>query len=205
VTVLGGAPGVGKMALALTYVRQAALVNGVATAIFSTAVTGEVLLLRLLAAETRTPLEQFTKQGLDVQQTAAVHQAWQKLNAAPLRINDSPELGATELRRSLVVLLRQAEVHLVVVISHTGHPVRHLTDVAREFHVALMLVCRSSGLTDDFADREQNSERILVLQRPGLANGAEVVVLRNRFGPTGRVKLTFNSDYMGFEDAHVRP
>jgi replicative DNA helicase len=68
-----------------------------------------------------------------------------------------------------------------------------------------MLVCRSSGLTDDFADREQNSERILVLQRPGLANGAEVVVLRNRFGPTGRVKLTFNSDYMGFEDAHVRP
>jgi hypothetical protein len=43
----------------------------------------------------------------------------------------------------------RTEVHIVVVISHTGHQVRHLADVAREFYGALMLICRSSGLGDN--------------------------------------------------------
>src|SRR5271157_5288508 len=47
VTLLGGEPGVGKTTLALAYVRHAALVDGVPTAILSPAATREQVLLRL--------------------------------------------------------------------------------------------------------------------------------------------------------------
>jgi len=64
-TLLSGGPGVGKTALALAYVRHAALEDGVPIAILSPAATREQLLLRLFAAEARIPLEQFTKHSLE--------------------------------------------------------------------------------------------------------------------------------------------
>ena len=210
-TLLGGEPGVGKTALALAYVRNAARVEGLPTAFFSPAVTRDHLLLRQIAAKARFPLDQFTKHGLDATQREAALEAWGRVSRSPLFIDDSVVDDVRELRRSLWALTRRSRVDLVVVDSlHEGRPrgwfgrskraAELLAEVAAELDVAVLVLSRGPA-ADDRASWEQHADRAMVLRRAGHTIEAEVVVQRNRFGPTGLVTLHLNAEWAAFEDA----
>ena len=53
---------------------------------------------------------------------------------------------------------------------------------------------------DDRESREQHADRMMVLKLTSRVNEAEVLVQRNRFGPTGRVTLRLNTEWVAFED-----
>jgi len=196
-TVLRGGPGAGKTALALTYIQNAALVNAVPTAIFSPTLTGETVLLRLLAAESRIPLEQFTTRGLSPEQRGDVHTLWRKLTAAPLYINDSVEWSARKLRRSLLGQMEQAEVQLVVMATRKSGQARRFAAIAREFHVALLLAHRTSSPNGRYVHWEPYADRIIDLRRPDLGTNLDAVVLRNRYGRSGTAKLYLDPHHLG--------
>jgi len=205
-TLLGGEAGVGKTTLALAYVRNAALVNGAPTAITSPAVTSEQLLLRLIAAESCVPLEQFTKHGLDATERTRVLATWQQVSCSPLFINDIATNDPCGIRRSLRALLQRTEVQFAVVDAVGVEPTpgwfrrsvgvaEFYAGIAREFHVALLALARRLP-----ADGEQHADRIIDLRRMGPSDEAEAWVHRNRFGPTGQVNLSFNADWLAFQD-----
>jgi|SRR5208283_1635432 len=211
ITLLSGEAGVGKTALALAYVRHAALVDGVATAIFSPVVTREHLLLRLIAAEARIPLQQFTKHGLDAVQREAALEAWGRVNRSPMFIDDSLVDDVRELYRSLRALTRRSRVEFVVVDSlHGGRPrgwfgrstraAELLAEVAQDFGVAILVLSKAPA-ADDHASWEQHADRIMVLRPTSRASEVEVLVQRNRFGSTGRVTLRLNTEWVAFEEA----
>lgn len=175
-TLLSSEPGVGKTALALAYVQNAARVDGLPTAIFSTAVTREHLLLRLIAAEARIPLEQFTKHGLDAVQRESALEEWRRMSRSPLFIDDSATDDRQEFRRSLWTLTQRSAVHFVVVDSPHGdrprgwlrRPARaaeFLAWVARELDVAV-LVSGKTPADDGRASWEQHADRIIDLRLP---------------------------------------
>jgi replicative DNA helicase len=210
-TLLSGEAGAGKTALALAFARNAALVHRVPTAIFSPAVTSEHLLLRLLSAEARIPLGQFTKHGLDAAQKEAAHEAWERVSRSPLFINDRVTGDLRKLRRSLHRLVQRSEIHFVVVDSvgvdrprgwfrRSAGAAELLAGVAREFHVAV-LGLGGPAAADDRSTWEQHVDRIMDLRLTSCANQAEVLVQRNRFGSTGRAALRFNPGCLAFENA----
>ena len=211
VTLLSGGEGVGKTALALAYVRHAALVDGVATAIFSPAVTREHLILRLIAAEARIPLDQFRKHGLDATQREAALEAWGRVSRSPMFIDDSVVDDVRELCRGLWALTRRGKVDFVVVdslgegrargwLGRSTRAAKLLTGVAQELGVAVLALSRPPA-GNDRASWEQHADRVMELKPTSRANEVEVVVQRNRFGPTGRAILHFNAEWVAFEEA----
>lgn len=208
-TLLSGEAGVGKTSLALAYVRRTALVDGAPTAILSPACTGEHLLLRLLAAETRIPLGQFTTSGLDAIQRDAALDAWNRVSRSPLFINDLVECDLQETHRNLRAFVQRSAVHFVVVDEVRADTTRGwfrrppstpelLAGVAQELHVAVLVLGRASA-ANDRAIWDQHSERIIELQPTSSTGQVEVLVQRNCFGPIGQITLRLNPDCLAFE------
>lgn len=205
--VLGGDVGSGKSALALAMAVRAAL-SGVPTLFLSGEMTPERVLERALALEGRAPVDDLRQGRLDAATRAAV-------GAAAVRLRDIPLLlvvDSLQLMPSPRPAPRLAE--------RIALAVRALKGLAVERNLAVLALAQlprhrpdrpdPGPALDDFVALgaiKQNADLVLGLYREemyrpaqGLEGATELIVAKNRNGPTGFVDLFFYPRILRFED-----
>ncbi|MFI5635177.1 replicative DNA helicase [Streptomyces sp. NPDC051664] len=96
--VIGARPAMGKSTLALDFARHAAIVHGKTAAFFSLEMGREEISQRLFSAEARVALHHIRSGSVTPEDLARLEARTQAVSAAPLIVDDSPELSLMEIR-----------------------------------------------------------------------------------------------------------
>ena len=113
--ILAGRPGMGKTGFALTLARNAAVRFKKPTAVFSLEMSEDQLFSRLMAQETTTNSQKFTRYGLSDSELNANELSCQALINSSLYIDDTPSLTLFELRQKARKLLRDHGIKVLIV------------------------------------------------------------------------------------------
>jgi replicative DNA helicase len=226
--VLGGDVGSGKSALALAVGLRAALA-GWPTTYYAGEMTVDRVLERMLAVEGRARIDDLRRGSLDDTTRAGVGAAALRLrDVSPMveRLPDGVEALADalrarpELRLAIVDGLQALPTGRAAQDEELAAAVRALKAVAIETGIAVFLVAHLPALVRDRSDRrptlddfgalhaiKHHADVVLALYREEMYQGGmsvegatEVLVLKNRNGPTGYVDLYFYKQWMRFED-----
>jgi replicative DNA helicase len=113
--IVAARPSMGKTMLCLNLARHVAVREKVPVAIFSLEMSREQLALRLLSAESELPAHRLRTGELDSHMWAQLSDALGVLSEAPIFIDDTPGLSATELRAKARQLKVQHHIGLVII------------------------------------------------------------------------------------------
>ncbi len=122
--ILAARPAMGKTAFALSIARNIALDFDKPIAFFSLEMTAVELVMRLISSESEIPSEKFKKGGLEEWQKAQLLTKTEKLNHAPIYIDDTPQLTIFELRAKCRRLKQRYDIDMVFIdylqLMHAG-------------------------------------------------------------------------------------
>ena len=113
--ILAARPGMGKTALALSMLRNAAVDFHKAVAIFSLEMSAPQLVTRLIASESGLSSEKLKKGQLEDHKWAQLHSKIQRLSKAKIFIDDTPSLPVFELKAKCRRLHSKHNIELVVI------------------------------------------------------------------------------------------
>ena len=114
--VLASIPSAGKTTLALDFARNAAMESGIGVGIFGP--TSRIVLAnRLLAAEGQIDLFYLTSRKLPARKLKTLKKAAERLEKAPIYMDDIPIISIIELRAKALRLLRERGIGMIVVDS----------------------------------------------------------------------------------------
>ena len=113
--ILAARPGMGKTALALTMLRNAAVDFQKPVAIFSLEMSATQLVTRLIASESGLSSEKLKKGQLEEHEWAQLHSKIQKLSKAKIFIDDTPSLPVFELKAKCRRLHSKHNIELIVI------------------------------------------------------------------------------------------
>ena len=230
-TVLGGLPGSGKTALAMNVASHAAADLGRPVAVFSLEMSAERLAMRMLCSYARVNLKHARTGSLTEGDFKALSLASVKLAGCPVHWEDQSDLSLPELRAKARRLKNRHGVELFVVDylqlvdgasggrdeneeKQLSNIARSLKAVAMELDVPVLALSqlndggklRGSRAIGHHADnvcrltkrqKEEDEEEDLGAD----AVPVDLLVLKQRNGPTGKVPLTFLRCYTRFENA----
>jgi replicative DNA helicase len=232
--VIAGRPSMGKTSFALNLADHAAVDDGKAVAVFSLEMAKKQLVQNMLCSRARVNAHSVRKGSLAESEWEMITTTLGPLSEAPIFIDDTPALSATQLRAKARRLKARHDIGLIIVdylqlmearraenrqqeISQIS---RGLKGLARELEVPLIAISqlnRSVDAREDHRPRmsdlresgaiEQDADLILFLfreeyyePREDNRNIAELIVAKQRNGPTGTVKLMFEARWMRFEN-----
>ncbi|MFD8415441.1 replicative DNA helicase [Streptomyces sp. NPDC059650] len=113
--VIAARPAIGKSTLAMDFVRASAIKNQLTTAFFSLEMGREELQLRLLSAEGGVALHHLRSGNMTEDDWARLAKAMPRVNAAPLFLDDAPNLSALEIRTKSRKLAQRHDLKLIVI------------------------------------------------------------------------------------------
>lgn len=113
--ILAARPSMGKTALALNMARNAAVEEGVPTAVFSLEMSKEQLSLRLLCSEARIDSSKVRSGFLSKEDWENLTQAASVLSEAPIFIDDAPDISAMTIRAKSRRLKKDKGLGLVII------------------------------------------------------------------------------------------
>lgn len=113
--IIAGRPSMGKTALAMNLVENAALGAKVPVAVFSLEMPGEQLAMRMLASLGRINAHHLRKGSLRTEDWPRLASAMGMLGEAPIFIDDSSGLTPMELRARARRLKREHDIGLIVI------------------------------------------------------------------------------------------
>ena len=219
--IIAGRPSMGKTALALNIAEHVAMAgdNSWPVAVFSMEMSGEQLAMRLICSHGRLDAQKVRKGRLDEggdwdRFTTAVAD----MEKAPLYIDDTPALSVTSLRSRARRLMAQTGQLGLIVVDYLqlmgGSSSRR-----EEIRVPVIALSQLNRSVDGRPDKrpvmsdlresgaiEQDADVIMFIYRDWVYNKesdpmlAEVIIGKQRNGPVGTVKLTFNGKYTSFEN-----
>ncbi|WP_408897472.1 replicative DNA helicase [Nocardioides sp. R1-1] len=113
--VVAARPAMGKSTLALDFCRAASVGHNLTSAFFSLEMTRAEIVMRLLSAEARIPLNHIRngKMGTEEWDRLARHVA--KVSSAPMFVDDSPNMTMTEIRAKARRLKQKHDLKLMVI------------------------------------------------------------------------------------------
>lgn len=227
--VLAGDTGSGKSSLALGIAIRVALA-GTPTVIFSGEMNEDRLMERALAMEGRATVDELRAGKLKDPTRASVGAAALRLRGLPLLVRDLHGLSLDELsqfldaipRRSLVVIdpLQLLQTQSPNSEESLAGAARRLKAVALEKNAAVLAVAQVATnpahredprpTLDDLGGLgavKQHADVVLGIYREemyrpggGMEGATELIVAKNRNGPTGFVDLFFYQKWLRFED-----
>lgn len=197
--VIAARPAVGKSTVALDLARNAAIGAGIPTAFYTLEMSRTEVVERLLAAETNIPLTRLTKGDLSEPEWLRLAQTRERIDPAPLFIEDSSSLTLMEIRSRSRRLTTRHNLGLIVVdylqLLNTGtrraetrqeevaQMSRSLKLLAKELHVPVIALSQLNRGPDQRQDKrpvasdiresgavEQDSDIIILLHRDELTN-----------------------------------
>ena len=254
--ILAGRPSMGKTALATNMAFAAAQryreeladggvhrpVDGAKVAFFSLEMSGEQLMVRIVADRAGVPSERIRRGQLTNPEMERVIAACQELEDLPLFIDQTAALSVGALRTRARRLQRQHGIGLIVVdylqlvgsartdgrVQEVSEISRGLKTLAKELDVPVLALSQLSRKVEDRTDKrpqlsdlrdsgsiEQDADVVLFVFREEYylektANGsaehlaslglAELLISKQRHGPTGTVKLRFAGAKTKFSD-----
>lgn len=147
--IVAARPAVGKSTIALDFARSAAIQNHLATAIFSLEMSSMEIMMRLLSAETGVSLQSI--------RTGNLEDSWDRLSAvssrlsaAPLFIDDSPNLTMMEIRAKARRLKQRHDLKFVVIdyiqLMSSGKRVESRQVEVSEFSRQIKLLAKELGV-----------------------------------------------------------
>jgi len=237
IIILAGRPSMGKTALAMNIVQNAAIFSKIPVAVFSLEMSKEQLGMRMLCSVSRVNSQDLRTGFIKDTDWPKLARATGILSEAPIFIDDSPAISVLEMRAKSRRLKAEHNIGLVVVdylqlmrgrstaerreqeISEIS---RSLKAMAKELDlpvIALSQLNRSlesrpnkrpqlSDLRESGAI-EQDADVICFLYRDEIYNKsednpkrgiAELIIGKQRNGPTGTIELTFIDKFTTFEN-----
>ncbi len=200
--VIAARPSMGKTALALNIAAHAATEcePRVGVALFSLEMAKEQLVLRMLCAEGRVDSSRARAGYLGERDFPKLAQAAARLSEAPIFIDDSSDTSPIVLKAKCRRLMRERNANLGLIIvdylqlMRSARPgesrekeiaeiSRSLKALAKELKVPVFIY------RDEMYHRDS--------KEPGVA---EVIIAKQRNGPTGTAKLTYITQFTRFEN-----
>jgi len=233
--IIAGRPSMGKTALALSMIRNAALEADMGIGMFSLEMGNQSLAMRLLCAEARVNMH-FVRTGkLPSKLWKNLGLAAGELEEAPIYLDDTPAITVRELRAKARRLVSKNKIDMIVVdylqlmqgprgIENRQQEIsvisRSLKALAKEIDVPIVALSQLSRAVEQRQDRrpqlsdlresgaiEQDADVVIFLYRPWVYSGededegkAEIIISKQRNGPTGKIDATFIKQYARFEN-----
>ncbi|MDR0487800.1 MAG: replicative DNA helicase [Propionibacteriaceae bacterium] len=198
--IVAARPAIGKSTLALDFARSAAIQNRMTTAVFSLEMSASEIMMRLLSAEASVPLENIRTGRLD-DYWENLGQVSSRISAAPLFIDDSPNLTMMEIRAKARRLKQHHDLKLVVIdyiqLMTSGRKVesrqlevsefsRQIKLMAKELDIPVIAISQLNRGTEARADKkpmlsdlresgslEQDADVVILLHRSDFYNEAD--------------------------------
>ncbi len=232
--IVAARPSVGKTTLALNIAANAAIGYGIPVGIFSLEMAREQLAMRLLASEARIDGHRLRSGYLRDEDWPKLSRALGKLSEVEIYVDDSPNLSAMELRGRARRMKAEANIGLVLVdylqlMSGTrmenrqqeiSEISRSLKGLARELKCPVVALSQLSRAVEQRSDRrpqlsdlresgaiEQDADVVAFLwNNPEHENEnlLDLVIAKQRNGPTGMLSLIFMQQYSRFVEPSWR-
>lgn len=191
--VVAARPGVGKSTLGLDFVRACAIGQGKPAAIFSLEMTAEEISMRLVSAEARVAIHHMRGGGMTNSDWDAITRAIPRVNAAPIIVDDSPNMTMPEIRSKARRIKKQHGLELLVLdylqLMTSGKKVENRQVEVSEFSRAIKLLAKEldvpviaiSQLNRGSEQRTDKTPQLSDLRESGsIEQDADMVLLLNR-------------------------
>jgi replicative DNA helicase len=191
--ILAARPSLGKSVLSLDLCRSASIRHGLTSVMFSLEMSSREITMRMLSAEARVSLTSMRKGHLTDDDWAGLAGRMNAVSAAPLFIDDSPNMTMVEIRAKARRLKQRNDLRLVVVdylqLMSSGKRVesrqvevsefsRQLKLLAKELEVPVVAVAQLNRGVEQRTDKrpllsdlresgslEQDSDVVILLHR----------------------------------------
>jgi replicative DNA helicase len=144
--VVAARPAVGKSTLGLDVARSAAIKHGLATVIFSLEMGRNEITMRLLSAEARVPLHHMRSGSMSEDDWNRLARRMGEVSAAPLFVDDSPNMSMMEIRAKCRRLKQRHDLKLVVIdylqLMSSGKRVESRQQEVSEFSRSMKLLAK---------------------------------------------------------------
>ena len=213
--IVAARPSMGKTALALNIAEHIAATNKRPVGVFSLEMGRQQLAQRLLCSRSGVDSQRVRRNMLTGDEFARLAMVVGELSEAPLYIDDTPGLTLLSLRAKARRMASRHDVEAIVsrgikgLARELNVPVICLSQLnraaeGREGHRPRMSDLRESGSI------EQDADVVMMLHREDYyhrgeegyeeTNIAELIIAKQRNGPTGVVKLQFNGQTTRFNN-----
>lgn len=193
--VIGARPGVGKTTLANTFVRASAINNDIPTLFVSLEMGEEELGLSICSAEATVPLHHLDKGNCTEAEVRKLHEVRERLEKAPLYIDDTANVTIAHLRNHIRTLIRTVGLRYVVIdyLQLAQAPKaenrqvavaqmsRALKLMAKEFDIPIVVLAQLNRANEQRTDKrpviadlresgavEQDADIVILLHRPDM-------------------------------------
>tara|TARA_B100000886_G_scaffold312965_1_gene249282 strand:+ start:1709 stop:3055 length:1347 start_codon:yes stop_codon:yes gene_type:complete len=192
--IIAGRPSMGKTALALSIMRNAAIEGGAGIGMFSLEMGSEQLAMRLLCAEARVNMHYVRTGKLPQKLWKNLSMATGDLQTAPIYIDDTPAITIRELRAKARRLKSEKDIDLIVLDylqlmqgpSRTENRQQEISEISRnlkalakELNIPIIALSQLSRAVEQRNDKkpilsdlresgaiEQDADIVIFLYRP---------------------------------------
>jgi replicative DNA helicase len=167
-TVIAGRPGMGATTLALSIAANATIDLGISTALFSIESSEAQLAQRFVAMRARIPIAELRRGSVAEQRWPKILRASQQLAAAPLWVDDSPQLELPSVFSRIERLKDEHSMRLIIIdsihgLTTNGRPSLDPTSIAatlfglraaaRQLDVSIIVTMEVSGHCENRVDK----------------------------------------------------
>jgi len=223
--ILGARPSIGKTSLAMGMAGKIAH-KGICCGFFSCEMSAVSLCQRLIATEARIDLRVIRNGSFDENGMSVILDSAQKISGLPLYISDRSGLRLSALKTDARKMKRNGVriifIDYLTLISHgdsrmprherVGEISKQLKALARELNIPIVVLSQVGRDAEDrmptlanlrqSGEIEEDADVIMFLHRSRDENETDLLIAKNRNGPTGIVKLIFLPQFVRFEERY---
>jgi replicative DNA helicase len=219
--IIAARPSMGKTAFAMNIAENVATANRKSVGIFSLEMSRESLLLRMLCSHARVDSHKMRTGFLPREDWNKLIRAYGELAESPIFIDDTPGIGLMEMRAKARRLQQGHGLDLIIVdylqlmAAQSGRRYENRTQevsaisrglkaLAKELRVPVVALSQLSRAPESRGGdhRPQLSD---LRDEPDLDGLAELIIAKQRNGPTGKVNLAFVKRCTRFESRASGP
>jgi len=228
-TIVGARPSVGKTALAVSLARYVVCEVGLSVLFVSLEQSRLELTERLLCCQGKVNGHALRRGVLNAEETRKLAQAGDVLREAPLFVDDQSNQRMVRVAAAARRLKARHGLGLVILdyvqLIEPDNPKanrqeqvasisRRLKGLARELNIPVVALAQLNRASEDRPGRrprlsdlresgaiEADADNVLLLHRGERPEILEIIVAKQRNGPTGEVLLKFAPQFMHLEDA----
>ncbi|WP_181461357.1 replicative DNA helicase [Arcanobacterium haemolyticum] len=192
--IVAARPGMGKTTLAMDFCRHIAIQENKPVAFFSLEMNRNELAMRMLAAESEVWLSKLISGELEQRDWERISRTLERVNQAPLYVDDSPNLTMMEIRSKARRMRQQHGIQLIVIdylqlLTSGGRSPESRQQEVSEFSRSIKLLAKEleipiiaiAQLNRETERRDSKKPQVSDLRESGsLEQDADVVILINR-------------------------